>query len=208
MLTIVFLGAFICCDTPFQYITEYMDKLGPAYFPKINREELIDVDLYKYDVEWEITPRIAHSMIFDPSWTPPKVVGLAPVRGVAPVSNGHTTVKKEIVVLDLRDEESYLSSHVPGALNLPVDFLKHENPYSHPPSMVKQFRLLDSRLGANDPEFGESLKDKEVLTLSHRGHVGRLAMSVLRERGVQARCVMQGSEGWKKTGLWGNWQAV
>jgi len=73
--------------------------------------------------------------------------------------------------------------------------------------MVRQFPILDSRLAKDDKEFGESLdgKDKIILTLSHRGHIGRLAMSVLRNRGVKAHCVMTGVEGWKATGLWGKW---
>ncbi|KAF7289342.1 Cysteine synthase [Mycena indigotica] len=39
---------FICCDQPFQYISEYFDKLGPSYFLPIRNEELIGVDSYKY----------------------------------------------------------------------------------------------------------------------------------------------------------------
>jgi cysteine synthase A len=41
-------GAFICCDQPFQYISEYYDKLGPSHFLPIRNAELIGVDPYKY----------------------------------------------------------------------------------------------------------------------------------------------------------------
>lgn len=41
-------GVFICCDQPFQYISEYYDKLGPSYFLPIRNAELIGVDPYKY----------------------------------------------------------------------------------------------------------------------------------------------------------------
>lgn len=145
-------------------------------------------------------------MLFDPNWTPPKVIGVAPVRGVAPVTDKpELEKKKDIVVLDLRDTASYAESHIPNSFRLPLDGPNDKNPYKDTQTMVRQFRILDERLGANDPEFGEALKDKIVLTLSHRGHMGRLAMSVLRERDVQAHCVMEGYEGWKKAGLWGKW---
>lgn len=210
------LGVFICCDQPFQYIQDYMDKLGPSYFPPIENSELLDVDLYSYNVDWEISPKQAHAMLFDPEWKPPAAVGLAPVRGVAaatPAIAGRSS-GQVISVLDLRDAESFYKGHIPGAVNLPVDRLEDPNPYADTLTMVKQFRVLDKALGpkkdtdgVNEP-FIEGLscegKGKVVFTLSHRGNMGRLAMSVLRERGIQAHCVMGGTEEWKRAGLW-NW---
>jgi cysteine synthase len=38
--------AFICCDQPFQYISEYINKLGPSYFIPITNQELLPVDTY------------------------------------------------------------------------------------------------------------------------------------------------------------------
>lgn len=29
---------FLCCDLPYQYISEYFDKLGESYFPSIKNE--------------------------------------------------------------------------------------------------------------------------------------------------------------------------
>jgi cysteine synthase len=42
-------GVFICCDQPFQYISEYFTKLGPSYFRPIINEELFVTDLYPYE---------------------------------------------------------------------------------------------------------------------------------------------------------------
>jgi cysteine synthase A len=66
--------------------------------------------------------------------------------------------------------------------------------------MCEQFALLDARLGADDAEFGVrsgALDGRVVLTLSYTGHVARLAMSILRNRGVVAHCVMGGVEAWE-----------
>ena len=46
MMLTVDKGIFICCDQPFQYISDYMSKLGPSYFPSVNNSELLDVDPY------------------------------------------------------------------------------------------------------------------------------------------------------------------
>ncbi|KAL0578879.1 hypothetical protein V5O48_003112 [Marasmius crinis-equi] len=203
--------AFICPDQPFQYIHEFMDKLGPEYFPKIENSELLDVDQYGYNIDWEASVEEIHAMLFDPSWAPPKKTGPGRVQGVAAAvpELGAGEDKKNYVVLDLRDEASFEASHIPGlSVNLPVDWVKDKNPYRHPPTMVEKFTLLDKRLGANDPEFGASLEGKTVLALSHNGNMGRLAMSVLRNRGVKAHCIMGGTERWQETGLWGKWDSI
>jgi rhodanese-related sulfurtransferase len=151
-------------------------------------------------------------MLFDPMWDPPKVAGIAPVRGIAELADSAKIDPnfrlKTLIVLDLRDSASFDADHIPGrSINLPLDSLLDPNPYQDPKTMVRQFPILDKKLAEEDDEFGEKLEgsNKIVLTLSHRGHMGRLAMSVLRNRGVKAHCVMTGVQGWKATGLWGKW---
>ncbi|KAJ7505633.1 putative cysteine synthase B [Mycena galericulata] len=176
---------FICCDQPFQYISEYFDKLGPSYFLPIRNSELIGVDLYNYNVDWEITPATAHETI-------------AAALGLG------QSVSPKLAVLDLRDGADFTAGHLPGALNLPLGARAAPNPYKDPPTMVKQFALLDARLAADDAEFGaaSALEGCVVLTVSYKGHVGRLAMSILRNRGIVAHCVMGGVEAWEEGGLW------
>jgi rhodanese-related sulfurtransferase len=107
-----------------------------------------------------------------------------------------------MVVLDLRDAVDFQKSHLPSSVNLDVGASAQPNPYQDPPTMVKQFKFLDERLAATDAEFGAPLENKVVFTLSYKGHVGRLAMSILRNRKVQAHCVMGGSDAWMQEGLW------
>ncbi|KAJ7116709.1 tryptophan synthase beta subunit-like PLP-dependent enzyme [Mycena epipterygia] len=169
--------AFICCDQPFQYISEYFDKLGPEYFLPIRNAELIGVDPYNYNVDWEITPATAHKML---------------------AARGPSAAR--LAVLDLRDGVDFATAHVSSARNLPLGARAAPNPYKHPQTMVAQFALLDARLDGADAEFGGL--EGVVLTVSYTGHVARLAMSVLRHRGVIAHCVMGGVEAWEEGGLW------
>ncbi|KAK7032689.1 cysteine synthase [Favolaschia claudopus] len=176
--------AFICCDQPFQYISEYYEKLGPSYFLPIRNSELIGVDPYNYNIDWEITPPTAHEMI----------------------DAAFSSSSPSLAILDLRDASDFAASHIHGAVNLPFGIHAAANPYKHPPTMVEQFKLLDARLGSADAEFGKEsnvLDGRTVLTLSYKGHVGRLAMSILRNRGLVAHCVMGGTEAWEEDGLWG-----
>ncbi|KAJ6627672.1 tryptophan synthase beta subunit-like PLP-dependent enzyme [Mycena sp. CBHHK59/15] len=161
----------------FQYISEYFEKLGPSYFLPIRNSELIGVDPYNYNVDWEFTPETAHKLFAD----------------------GNTP---SLVVLDLRDAADFALCHLNGALNLDIGAKAKPNPYKDPATMVDEFKTLDARLAPADAEFGAALEGKVVLTLSYSGHVARLAMSVLRNRGVQAHCVMGGVEAWSHGGLW------
>ncbi|KAJ7835561.1 tryptophan synthase beta subunit-like PLP-dependent enzyme [Mycena olivaceomarginata] len=181
--------AFICCDQPFQYISEYYDKLGPSYFLPIRNAELIGVDPYNYNVDWEITPATAHEML---------------VGSLTPSSSSSSNPGPNLAILDLRDAPDFATAHIAlpptRTYNLPLGARAAPNPYKHPPTMCEQFALLDARLGVDDAEFGVrsgALDGRVVLTLSYTGHVARLAMSILRNRGVVAHCVMGGVEAWE-----------
>ncbi|KAJ7282499.1 tryptophan synthase beta subunit-like PLP-dependent enzyme [Mycena rebaudengoi] len=103
----------------------------------------------------------------------------------------------EIIVLDFRDAADFNISHIACALNLDVAAKANKNPFKDPPTMVRMFKVLEARLGLDDPHFGVPSEGKTVLTLSYKGHVARLAMSILRNRGIRAHCVMGGSEEWQ-----------
>ncbi|KAF8168673.1 tryptophan synthase beta subunit-like PLP-dependent enzyme [Mycena galopus ATCC 62051] len=127
--------AFICCDQPFQYISEYFEKLGPSYFLPIRNSELIGVDPYNYNVDWEITPAAAHDML---------AAALAPSASTP-----------RLAVLDLRDAEDFASAHLPVRSTSPSARTRRRTPTgTHPPwSAVQAARCA---AGAADAEFGSS----------------------------------------------------
>ncbi|KAG8796383.1 hypothetical protein FRC12_024559 [Ceratobasidium sp. 428] len=196
---------FICCDGPFQYIREYYEKLDESHFLPIRNSELLDVDPYAYNLDWELSPSEAHAKLFAPN--------------KPPLTNGHTTTKKAphdrgkaemnpnstILVLDLRSTPDFERLCLPNSINFALG--RTRNPYQHPPTMVDQFKLLDARLGSDardDPEFGDHVlggEGKVVFVFGYDGHSARLVMSVLRNRGLEAYCVMGGLEEWEKLGL-------
>ncbi|KDN42442.1 hypothetical protein RSAG8_06759, partial [Rhizoctonia solani AG-8 WAC10335] len=100
----------------------------------------------------------------------------------------------------LRAEQDYEHIKLPNAFNFPVG--RTRNPYPHPPTMVELFKKIEEMVGfgaSNDLVKG--LDGKVVFTLGYDGHVARLAMSVLRNRGLEAYCVMGGVEEWERLKL-------
>ncbi|KAF8643032.1 hypothetical protein AX16_009276 [Volvariella volvacea WC 439] len=175
--------AFICCDQPFQYIGEYYTKLGPSHFRDIVNEELFDTDLWPYNIDWEITPEKAYQLLHPT--TPSGILG-----------------RKNVVILDLRNEDDFQFSHFPNSLNLDVNARNRPNPYKDNPTLAYLWKLFEERLSDQDPVFGQPLQGKKVILISYKGHVARLAMSVLRHRGIEAYTVIGGSEAWEKTPFW------
>ncbi|KAJ6560967.1 cysteine synthase [Mycena sp. CBHHK59/15] len=206
------LCVFICCDQPFQYISEYFQKLGPEHFLPIRNAELIGVDPYDYNIDWEITPHTAHALLAGseppqvqstPLPTPenrntalPALPPLDAERPLPPLEGSERTV----IVLDLRAPADFSAAHIRGARSLPVCVRGGANPYKDAGAMGRVFAVLEARLGGKDKEplvdLLPALAGRTVLTLSYRGHTARLAMSVLRARGVRAHCVMGGREAW------------
>ncbi|KAG8731317.1 hypothetical protein FRC11_004512 [Ceratobasidium sp. 423] len=186
---------FICCDGPFQYISEYYDKLPESHFRPIRNSELLGVDSYAYNLDWELSPSEAHSILFRPKG-PPKPSPRAPNdRGKQDFDPA-----SEVVVLDLRAEEDFTRLALPNSFNLPIG--KTQNPYADPPTMVELFKKIDGEIGLGATnELVQRLDGKVVFTLGYDGHVARLAMSVLRNRGLEVYCVMGGVEEWEQLRL-------
>ncbi|EUC59851.1 cysteine synthase B [Rhizoctonia solani AG-3 Rhs1AP] len=186
---------FICCDGPFQYISEYYDKLPESHFHPIRNSELLGVDSYSYNLDWEMTPAEAHSILFwpkGPSNPSPRVPN---DRGKMDFDSS-----SEVVVLDLRAEGDYKHMKLPNAFNLPIG--RTQNPYMHPPTMVEIFKEIDGRVGLGaSNDLVRCLDGKVVFTLGYDGHIARLAMSVLRNRGLEAYCIMGGVEEWETLSL-------
>lgn len=147
--------------------------------------------------DWELTSEEAHNLIF---------LFRKPVAITTESQKKKISADKQTIVLDLRDAADASSLSLPSSLYLPLPTPSKDaaNPYQHPPTMVTQFRFLDGRLGSkDDQEFGgKALEGKVVLTLSYDGNTARVAMSVLRNRGIEACCIMGGVEAWKKAKLY------
>ncbi|KAG9126243.1 hypothetical protein FRC07_004297 [Ceratobasidium sp. 392] len=154
-----------------------------------------------YSTNWEFSPAEAFANLFGPK---PLANGHTP-NARAPRDRGKADFdpSSSILVLDLCSSGDFSHLQLPNSINFPIG--RTPNPYQHPPTMVEQFKLIDSRIGIDakdDSEFGNSvLGGKVIFTFGYDGHSARPATSVLRNRGLEAYCVMGGVEEWEKAGL-------
>ncbi|KAG9126241.1 hypothetical protein FRC07_004295 [Ceratobasidium sp. 392] len=185
--------AFIVCDLPYQYISEYVTKLGDDAFPPICNSELLDVDTYAYGVDWKISAKSALRKInsYRAPLTPPS----SPTHSEASTDEEN----KPVVVIDLREIGSRPVLNVPNMQHLPVCSSSSRNPFSDPSTLAHQWKLMDMQLGtAEHGALGRELKEKVVILFCYEGHTASVGASVLRSRGVEAYWIDGG------VGTWGH----
>jgi rhodanese-related sulfurtransferase len=187
----------VACDGPYQYIDEYFDKLGSAAFRPIHNEvrdyhisssaagleaatyyqtyltclqSLTAVDLYRYDEAWELTP----------------------TRALSQFANS-VDRNTDAVLLDLRKPEDFVTSHIPGSYNLPLQSLNAStpSPFSDATVLENQWKELESTF-TNERINAHDLAGKDVYIVCYSGDTARVATSVLRARAISANSVKGG----------------
>ncbi|KAG8723357.1 hypothetical protein FRC09_003683 [Ceratobasidium sp. 395] len=185
--------AFIVCDLPYQYINEYVFKLGESAFPPIRNAELLDVDTYPYGVDWKISAKSAQRKIglYRAPLTPPS----SPTQSEVSTDEDD----KPVTVIDLREIGSRPVLHAFNVQHFPVCSASSPNPFSDPPTLAHQWKMMELQLGVSEAgSLGQDLKRKVVILLCYAGQTASIAASVLRNRGVEAYWVEGGMSAWSQ----------
>ncbi|KAI9848553.1 MAG: hypothetical protein M1837_007222 [Sclerophora amabilis] len=178
---------FICCDLPYQYLDEYFTKLGEEHFHPIGCQNLLGVDLYRYDESWELDAKSAINRLystFDDSL-------------MDPTGQLHSNA----ILLDFRSSSDFTSGHLPGAINLPLNSLKPStpSPFSDAKVLEAQWRelnaLFSSQQNPSAALLATALKDRIVGTICYDGDTARVASSVLRAQDIDGYSIRGGMRG-------------
>ncbi|KAM0237132.1 hypothetical protein ACHAPO_004477 [Fusarium lateritium] len=172
---------FLCCDLPYQYISEYFDKLGESYFPSIKNEDLLKVDLYRYDEKWERTASEAIDAFFDIDRG-----ALLDMVLTDPRSASDTTI------IDLRQPRDFGNFHLPGAVNMPFVNDNTPSPFSDAKLLETLWKCLEDTFGKPGQELQSLLQGKRILLTCYDGDSARVATSVLRAKGYEADSIRGG----------------
>ncbi|QRW26722.1 cysteine synthase [Rhizoctonia solani] len=188
-------SAFICCDQPYQYISDYFTKLDSSYFPPIYNTELLDKDLYPYGVDWILSPSDAFRLLYPahglqtPPTSPTELEELKDIQ--EPLIHAHA------MVIDLRSQNDFKRAHIPGSKNLDIQCSGSKNPFKNPGILAELWEVLRQALvpGTKD------MSNKSVLLVSYNEEIAYVGCSVLRKEGVKAFALGGGFEKWKEAGL-------
>ncbi|KAI1012409.1 hypothetical protein LB504_012750 [Fusarium proliferatum] len=192
---------FLCCDLPYQYINEYFDKLGESYFPSIKNEDLLKVDLYRYDEKWERTASEALDTFFDVDrgalldmvLTDPKIGSVNTVDLQSILRS-----KQDTTVIDLRQPDDFSMFHLPGSVNLPFVHDGIPSPFSDAKLLESLWKNLEGAFKAPGAEVQSLLSGKRVLLTCYDGDSARVATSVLRAKGYEADSIRGGFQALNK----------
>ncbi|KAJ3839316.1 tryptophan synthase beta subunit-like PLP-dependent enzyme [Lentinula raphanica] len=184
---------FTCCDLPYQYVDEYFQILGESYFPPVHEEELLHVDRYPYQSEWELPAGVVLSKILACMYNEDKGGSDNPSESRWD-TNSRDRPCKNIVILDLRAGSDFEKRHFPAAISLDIGIDdKTPNPFLDTPTMVRIWTTLDQRLSHEDVLFSEKkMNENVVIVFCYDGNTSRIATSILRHRGVEAYSCTRG----------------
>ncbi|PHH62157.1 hypothetical protein CDD81_7531 [Ophiocordyceps australis] len=187
--------AFLCCDLPYQYITEYFDKLGDSYFSPVKNEELLGVDTYRYDEKWERDASEAlndffgldKAIINDVLRHTPQLVfaNNSELQGLIESQPGTT-------ILDLRQAADFAHFRLPCSVNLAFVHRDTAGPFSDPKVLKDLWQRLDGTFKHPSDDLRNLISGKRILVLCYDGDSSRVATSVLRARGFEADSIRGG----------------
>ncbi|KAF5545594.1 cysteine synthase A [Fusarium mexicanum] len=192
---------FLCCDLPYQYINEYFDKLGESYFPSIKNEDLLKVDLYRYDEKWERSASEALDAFFDVDrealldlvLADPKIGSVNTVELQCILRS-----KQDTTIIDLRQADDFSMFHLPGAVNMPFAQRGTPSPFSDAKLLESLWKNLEGAFKAPGAELQSLLSGRRVLLTCYDGDSARVATSVLRAKGYEADSIRGGYQALNK----------
>ncbi|SCO81116.1 probable cysteine synthase B [Fusarium oxysporum] len=192
---------FLCCDLPYQYINEYFDKLGESYFPSIKNQDLLGVDLYRYDEKWERSASEALDAFFDVDRGALLDMVLAdPKTGSVNTVDLQSILrsKQDTTIIDLRQPDDFSMFHLPGAVNMPFVQDGTPSPFSDAKLLESLWKNLDGAFKAPGAEVQSLLSGRRVLLTCYEGDSARVATSVLRAKGYEADSIRGGFQALNK----------
>ncbi|RGP60403.1 cysteine synthase a [Fusarium longipes] len=192
---------FLCCDLPYQYITEYFDKLGENYFPSIKNEGLLRVDLYRYDEKWERTASEAIDEFFDIDRGALLDMVLADPKSASVSTINLQTIlrsKQDTTIIDLRQPQDFDIFHLPGAINMPFVTNDTPSPFSDSKLLETLWKSLEETFKEPEQELRSLLQGRRVLITCYDGDSARVASSVLRAKGYEADSIGGGFQALNK----------
>lgn len=127
-----------------------------------NPQHLVQVDPYRYDEAWEISPE--------------KIFPLDP----------------DTLVIDLRRQADFREWHFPGAFNITLSSMNASSPspFFHPNLLHEQWTELEGLFSQSFLQG--QFTGRKVLCLCYHGDTARVATSVLRAKGFEAESVRGG----------------
>ncbi|KAF5608114.1 cysteine synthase A [Fusarium subglutinans] len=192
---------FLCCDLPYQYINEYFDKLGESYFPSIKNEDLLKVDLYRYDEKWERSASEALDAFFDVDREALLDLVLAdPNIGSVNTIELQCILrpKQDTTIIDLRQADDFSMFHLPGAVNIPFAQSSAPSPFSDAKLLESLWKNLEGAFKAPGAELQSLLSGRRVLLTCYDGDSARVATSILRAKGYEADSIRGGFQALNK----------
>ncbi|KAJ6789165.1 hypothetical protein PWT90_03289 [Aphanocladium album] len=188
---------FLCCDLPYQYVNEYFEKLDNSCFPPVKNEELLKVDLYRYDEkwEWEASKALQHYFYVNEKQMD-ELMRRAQETCVCeiPKLSAALQSRDNAAIIDLRQPSDFDKGKLPGSMNIPLAQPGTKSPFFDPANLSSLWTQLEKEFASPSGEL-TSLKGKNTLVVCYDGDSARVAASVMRAKGYEVNSLRAGLDG-------------
>ncbi|OAQ96442.1 hypothetical protein LLEC1_00990 [Akanthomyces lecanii] len=188
---------FLCCDLPYQYVSEYFDKLDDACFSPVKNEELLKVDLHRYDEKWEWEASKALQGYFHVNeGQMDELMRRAQETCMCEIPKLSAALhpRDNTATLDLRQPADFEKGKLPGSFNVPLARPGTTSPFFDPSTLSQLWTQLEKEFAS--PSAGlASLEGKDTLVVCYDGDSARVAASVMRAKGYEANSLRAGLDG-------------
>ncbi len=201
---------------PYQYVSEYFDKLDESCFPPVHNEvrrplhtltkcastnsfdqELLKVDLYRYDEKWEWEASKALQGYFHVNEKQmDELMRRAQETCTCEIPKLSAALhpRDNAAILDLRQPADFDKGKLPGSFNVPLTHPGTTSPFFDPSTLSQLWTQLEKEFASPREELA-SLEGKDVLVVCYDGDSARVAASVMRAKGYEANSLRAGLDG-------------
>lgn len=158
-------------------------------------QELLGVDVYRYDEKWEREASDALGDFYGVDETTVDVLVRQASRmplGGGPELEGLVRPKAGTTVIDLRQASDHDRVRLPGSVNMPLVQPETPSPYYDTKVLKDLWQRLERTFEKPDPELETLIRRRRVLLVCYDGDSSRMAASVLRAKGCEADCIRGG----------------
>lgn len=168
---------------------------GPPQLTKI--QDLLTVDLYRYDEKWEWEASKALQGYFHVNEKQmDELMRRAQETCTCeiPKLSAALNLRDNAAILDLRQPRDFEKGKLTGSINIPLAQPGTKSPFFDPSILSQLWTQLEGQFASPSGELS-SLKGKDTLVVCYDGDSARVAASVMRAKGYEANSLRAGLDG-------------
>lgn len=161
-------------------------------------QDLLKVDLYRYDEKWEKEGSQVLRDYFHIDESEMNELFHRARRNSScelPALSTAIRPKDDAAIIDLRQASDFNESKLPGSVSLPIAQAGAKSPFFDPSLLSDTWTRLENEFASPGNTLREAISGKRILVVCYDGDSARVAASVMRAKGYEVDSLRGGLDG-------------